>query len=99
MKPAAMSRTWSANSRQVTGTQVPFTRRFRPTLPGEFCALATTSSVMLSSGFTMYEAGTENSCIWAPPLAIAWHLSSILTLAAAKAAGQGRRSRAGFDAE
>ena len=36
MKPAAMPRTCPANSRQVTGVQVPFTFRFRPTVSGQF---------------------------------------------------------------
>src|SRR6516162_8198613 len=66
MKPAATARTWPANSRQVTGRQVPCSFRFRPTEPGQFSALAKRSSVTLSFGFTTYAAGTEISCIGAP---------------------------------
>src|SRR5262252_4480997 len=66
IRPAATARTWPANSRQVTGCQVPCSFRFRPTEPGQFSALVKRSSVTLSFGFTTYAAGTEISCIGAP---------------------------------
>jgi hypothetical protein len=66
MKPAASSRTWPANSRQVTGIQMPFTLRFRPNASGQYSAFLTKSSVMLSSGCTTYATGTENSRIVTP---------------------------------
>src|SRR5512146_2340624 len=66
MRPAATRRTSAAKSRQVTGSQPPFPRRLRPTSSGQFSVFQKTSSVMLSSGFTTYAAGTEHSSIAAP---------------------------------
>src|SRR5690242_3426081 len=65
MKPAAMPRTWAATSRQVTGIQMPFTLRSRPTSSGHLLSFLKRSSVTLSPGSTRYEAGTENSRIGA----------------------------------
>ena len=68
MNPAAMSRTCPANSRQVTGFQVPFTFRFRPTVSGQLSAFVKTSSVTLSPGCTTYATGIEISRIAAPKM-------------------------------
>ena len=93
MKPAAMPRTCSANSRQVTGVHAPFTLRFRPTVSGQFSCIG--EDIIGDVVIRLHDVCRRHrEFLHRCPLISVSVIARLHTLGMTSLAGQGRRSRA-----